>query len=312
MNTEPLISVVMPVFNCDSFIAKSVESILGQTLRDFELIIIDDCSTDKTVEFIKGYQDSRITLIQKPENSGLVASLNLGIELARGKFIARMDGDDISDSRRFEKQVAFLNSNPEVMLCGAWLQLLGTEEIIKYPADPENIKIALLDYCALAHPVIMMRKDFITTNKLYYDQGFECAEDYDLWTRAVSVGKLTNIPQVLLFYRIHDNQVTVREQYKQAKNSNLCRLRMLCYPITEISDTDIEMGELIVESKQINDVAQLQRVVNWLDRLFNHNIKAGFYPRNEFNQFVKKKKSDIIRRFYLHTHGKAVKLYAIG
>ena len=108
MTIAPTISVIMPVYNCEKYIAMSIESILNQTINDFELLIIDDASTDQTLAIITSYEDTRIKIISKPVNSGYTESLNIGLKIAKGKYIARMDGDDISFTRRFEKQLSFL------------------------------------------------------------------------------------------------------------------------------------------------------------------------------------------------------------
>ena len=120
----PKISVLMPVYNCELYVQEAIDSILNQTFIDFELLIIDDCSTDKTVEIINNYADKRIKLTTKPHNTGLTNSLNYGLSIAQGQYIARMDGDDVSVLDRFEKQVKFLDTNPDIILCGTWYQLM--------------------------------------------------------------------------------------------------------------------------------------------------------------------------------------------
>ena len=297
----PVVSVIVPVYNTESFIAEAIESILNQTYSDFELIIIDDYSTDSTREIINKYTDPRINFVSKSTHTGLVSSLNLGIALSKGEFIARMDGDDVSCLTRFEKQVNFLKANPNIALCGTWFQLLSTQEIIKYPLEPENIKIALLDYCPFGHPTVMFRRDFITVNNIRYNEEYKSAEDYELWTRIVAIGKSVNIPEPLLSYRLHENQITIKDQYNQVKNSNLCRIKMMCYPLGDLSDLDIKTSSLLVQNEKINDIIKLSEVVDWLDRLYNLNKETCFYSTNEFKKYIKNKKSVIIRRFFLNT-----------
>ena len=129
----PLVSVILPVYNCESFIHETVESILNQTYIDFELLIIDDASSDETVMKIKQFEDDRIKLIEKPENTGYTNSLNQGIKLAKGKYIARMDSDDICEPNRFEKQVKMLENRPELIVCGSAIQINGGDQVLKYP-----------------------------------------------------------------------------------------------------------------------------------------------------------------------------------
>ena len=201
----------MPVYNCQLYIREAVDSILNQTETNFEFLILDDASTDQTVSIIKSYTDSRIKLIVKPQNSGLSNSLNLGLQLAKGKYIARMDGDDISHPERFSKQITFLEANPAVVLCGSWFTLIGSERIVKVPAQHDEIKLAFLKGNSIAHSSVMIRKQSLDAFTVVYNVSKEPAEDYDLWVRLMLKGKLHNLQEVLLDYRIHGEQVTKRQ-----------------------------------------------------------------------------------------------------
>jgi glycosyltransferase involved in cell wall biosynthesis len=291
----------MPIYNCGLFIGEAIESILEQTFRDLELIIIDDSSTDNTLQVVSSFKDDRIRLIEKKENTGLISSLNLGIQMSRGAFIARMDGDDISHTTRIEKQIQFLKANPEIMLCGTWYQLLSLKEIIKLPVEPGDIKIALLDYCPLGHPTVMFRKDILAANNLSYDPDFFAAEDYELWTRMVAIGSIANIPAPLLSYRSHPNQVSAKEQLMQVKNSRRCRVRMLCYPLGVPTNSDIKASLLIVGDEKVSNFSTLVEIINWLNHLNEKNKTTAFYLQNKFEVFIKKKKSALVRTFYLNT-----------
>lgn len=217
----------MPIYNCELYVKEAIESILNQTFSDFEFLIIDDASTDKTVEIIKTYTDSRIKLIEKTSNSGYTNSLNSGLELAKGKYIARMDGDDISLPERFEKQVAFLQANPDFVLCGSWFEVIGSELVVKSPENFEAIKLALLKGNCIAHPSIMMRKQILDKLPVVYDVSKEPAEDYDLWVRLLSLGKLHNLQEVLLNYRVHNTQVSQKRKTQQIQSALESRLQML-------------------------------------------------------------------------------------
>ena len=211
----PKISVIMPVYNCDLYIREAIDSILNQTEMDFEFLILDDASTDQTVSIIKNYNDSRIQLIEKPINTGYINSLNLGIELAKGRYIARMDGDDISFPERFAKQVKFLEANQDVNVCGSWFRFMGSDSIVELQENHDAIKIALLRGNCMAHPSVMMRKQALEMFSVVYDTTKEPAEDYDLWVRLALKGKLHNLQEVLLDYRIHSNQVSKKQSDKQ-------------------------------------------------------------------------------------------------
>lgn len=209
---SPIISVVLPVYNSEKYIAEAIESILYQTYRNFEFIIIDDGSSDGTLAILQEYQgkDSRIRLISR-ENKGVVSTLNEGINLVCGEWIALMNADDIALPYRFECQLQWL-AQTDADICGSWVKLFGTadERIIKYPQTDQAIKIALLFSSPFAQPSVMMKT--VLVKQLLYDNAYDKgAEDYDLWERAAHKGwQMTNVQEVLLLYRQHTTQITKR------------------------------------------------------------------------------------------------------
>lgn len=219
----------MPVYNCELYIKEAVESILNQTFIDFEFLIIDDASTDQTLSIIKNYKDPRIKLIEKPINTGLTNSLNMGLSIAKGKYIARMDGDDISLPERFAKQVAFLDNNTDYVLCGSIYSILVTNEIINLPENNDVIKLSLLETCCIAHPSVMMRKLILDEYAIEYDLSKETAEDYDMWVRLASKGNFHNLQEVLLKYRVHSTQISQKKSIQQKKVSLDAKLDLLNY-----------------------------------------------------------------------------------
>ena len=226
----PLISVIMSVFNGESFLDEAIKSILNQTIDDFEFIIIDDMSTDKTLSIIERYQklDPRIRVIMGKEKS-LVCALNQGLDAARGKFIARMDADDIALPYRFERQLTWLEKTGSD-ITGSWIERFQNQSnhIIKARETDAAIKIEMLFYCPFKNPTVMMRTEVLKT--LRYDSSFEIAEDYDLWARAAVAGwKMTNVQEVLLRYRAHSTQITSRLPEKQVKNTMEISLRYWKY-----------------------------------------------------------------------------------
>ncbi|MDM1062248.1 glycosyltransferase [Empedobacter falsenii] len=204
----PVVSVVMSVYNAEKYLNKAIESILDQTFTDFEFIIIEDCSTDNSLKIIEDYasKDSRINLIKKLENkgtAGFIENLNIGIEKANGRYIARMDADDISSNTRFEKQINFLNDNPAIDLIGASIELIDERdqhiEIWKAIPHHNDIVKRMPKKISLYHPVIMFRKE---STKGYRNKALFC-EDYDMYFNMIFAGrKFANLNEVLLKYRI--------------------------------------------------------------------------------------------------------------
>lgn len=224
--TAPIISVALPVYNGERYLAEAIDSILAQTHVDFELIILDDGSTDASLDILRSYEkrDARIRFIYR-ENKGLVVTLNEIIDLAKGKWIARMDQDDIAMPQRFEKQLQWLEQT-NADICGSWVQFFGTSDqrILKHPCSDAAIKMTLLFGSPLAHPTVFMKTELI--KKLRYDPVWDKAEDYDLWERADRAGwKMTNIPEVLLSYRQHEAQISSATSIKQQELTQKIRYR---------------------------------------------------------------------------------------
>lgn len=212
------ISIILPAYNAERYIACSIESILSQVYENFELIIIDDGSTDRTLSIADKYakSDNRIVLISR-ENRGLAKSLNEGIRIAKGSWIARMDADDISHPQRLKEQMLFSSQN-NIDVCGTAIALFGASknQVIKYPSTDKEIKFQLSYKCPIAHPSVLMKSDLLKKH-LYREN--ECSEDYDLWCRlAIDGANFANLPTVLLSYRIHPNQISNKRTQEITKS----------------------------------------------------------------------------------------------
>lgn len=196
---KPTISVVMPAFNAENYVHEAIESVLNQDFKDFEFIIINDGSTDNTENIIKSFDDERIILISR-ENKGIVESLNEGIALAKGEYVARMDADDICFPHRFSTQLSYMKEN-QLDLCGSDIILTEDNYIRRYPVQDGDIKLMLCFDCFFAHPTVMAKSEVL--KKTPYPK--VACEDYALWCQlALQNVKMGNIPEVLLRYRIHD------------------------------------------------------------------------------------------------------------
>ncbi|MBC7487532.1 MAG: glycosyltransferase [Cytophagaceae bacterium] len=215
--SAPVLSVIMPVYNAEKYVYEAIDSLLKQTFADFELLIFDDCSTDSSREIILSFRDSRIQLSTNAVNTGYVKHLNDGLIKARGHYIARMDADDIADPDRFLLQIQYLQQHTEVAACGSWIEFIGLKQgHFNYPVDHQSIVTHLLLFGnAMAHPAVMLRKSVLTAHQLSYNASLEPAEDYDFWNRISVVGQLHNIPQVLLKYRVHEQNESVVKKAKQ-------------------------------------------------------------------------------------------------
>ena len=201
----------MPVYNGEKYLKEAVESVLEQTLSDFELIIVDDCSTDATSEIIAGFSDSRIVYLRNEKNLKISDALNRGISAAVGEYIARMDADDISMPERFEIQARFLDKNPDVSVVGCGIELFGAgiaPSFRRFSATKTDMEADLIFSSPLAHPSVMFRRSLFWKEGFYYDPEFNGMEDYDLFWRISRKHRLSSVPDILLRYRLHGGQIT--------------------------------------------------------------------------------------------------------
>ena len=207
---NPLITVLMPTFNSENYIAETLWSVFEQTCSDFEVLIMDEAgSSPETAEVISLFEDDRIRLIRNETRLGLAESLNEGIRIARGKYIARIDADDLAKEDRFELQADFLEKHDEYGLCGSRQHHFGVDNdfVHEVAIEHEDIKAALIYGCEVCHSTIMIRKDLFLSNNLFYDNTKK-AEDYELWTRAIHKFKFHNLKEVLGEYRIGADNIT--------------------------------------------------------------------------------------------------------
>lgn len=209
---KPSISVVMPVYNAAKYLHESIDSILQQTFEDFEFFIIDDASTDESVQIIESYSDKRIRFIQKPINTGYTDSLNMAIALAKGKYIARMDADDISLPTRFEMQFNYMEKHLDVLVLGTPYKVIDTDTIVQAPLSNDEAKVVAIMDVPVAHPSVLIRKEVFEKYELFYNRNAEPAEDYDLWSKVLNFGKIENLPDILLHYRNHEGQISRQKQ----------------------------------------------------------------------------------------------------
>ena len=221
----PLISVIMPAYNAEKYIGEAIESILNQTLKDFELIIINDASTDSTGNIIKSYaeKDSRIVVLVNENNLNIAGSLNRGISVAKGTFIARMDADDIALPERLEMQAKVMSENPQVAVVGNDIQLINESGVVigyrHYPTDSKSLKRVIFRYSPFAHPTVLIRAACIKEVG-DYDKTKSPSEDVDMWFRLGMKYDFKSIPKGLLKYRVFLNSTS---------NKSLRRVELLTF-----------------------------------------------------------------------------------
>jgi glycosyltransferase involved in cell wall biosynthesis len=270
----PKVSVILPVFNGNLHLSQAIGSILNQTFKNIELIIIDDGSTDDSLSIIKNYGDSRIVLLEHEKNLGLIAALNNGIDHAQSEYIARMDSDDISLPTRLEMQAHFLDQNPSIGVCGTWLQCFGDShkkwKNYTLPEHHDAIVVNLIFRNPLAHSTVMMRKALIDQYHLRYDPFYIHSEDYDFWVKFSKFTKLANFPAILLKYRLHQNRISIISQKKMELRKKVLfqiwKNLFQTYGMPYTSD-DLETHFLMSYMNQNLNREQIQKIEKWLTRI---------------------------------------------
>jgi hypothetical protein len=282
----PTISVILPVHNGEAFLADALESVFAQTFSDFELIVVDDYSTDRTPEMLAAIGDPRLRIIRSEEQRGIAGSLNHSLELCRGRYIARMDADDISMRKRFARQVAFLEAHPKVGACGTWVRMFSDSwhRDRRLEANPERMHCSLLMFNVLSDPSVMMRRELFLRHGLTYDETFQNSQDYELWTRASLLFTLGNVREVLLLYRVHPEQVGRQQRsVRLAEGERIRRahLARLGVRLTREEDTlhhAVSMGEALPIEHW------LEKAEGWLEKILEANARSRLFADDVLSQ----------------------------
>jgi glycosyltransferase involved in cell wall biosynthesis len=296
----PEITVLMPVYNASEYVRKTIDSILNQTFTDFEFLIINDGSSDDSEEIIKSYSDPRIRLVNNEKNLKLIATLNRGINLAQGKYIARMDADDICLPTRLEKQYKVMEEDPEIALCGTGIKMMGKKFFQPIViTDPERIRNVMRAFNIFFHPTVMFRKSVLIENNFRYNPDYLHAEDYQLFQLMSEKHKLINIDETLLLYRLSPGGISRVHNTDQ---------QMMTYRITTealgrigINFDRNDYADRYLSKEQINEIKnklekayhqeeqnheEVKEVLNWLWLdLCNRGSHHGLWMLKTFQSF---------------------------
>ena len=288
--SSPVISVLMPVYNTESFIAESIESILNQSFTDFELIICNDASTDSSKEIIEQYKDPRVRYFENEKNLGIVATRNKLFSLARGEFLAIMDADDISLPKRLEKQLKFLQKNPEYGVCGTWAKKIDNQSktlgYIQMPVHNDDIKVNLLFQSSFVQSTVCLRKSAL--NDLQYDPNFIVAEDYDFWERLSHKTKMYNLPKYLALYRWHESNISKKKE-ESIQNNRRTIIKRQLVKLTSLTSLELirhdQIGNLL-PSKDEDFSIFSKNAQKWFDKLVHLNKEKKLYNQNTLISFI--------------------------
>jgi glycosyltransferase involved in cell wall biosynthesis len=290
MHQLPL-SVIMPVYNGEKYLEEAISGVLTQNFTDFELLIIDDGSTDSSVKIIQSIKDSRIRLIQNDKNRGVAYTRNVGLKEAKGEFLAWMDCDDLIEPNRFEVQINCLRENPEIGICGTALQRFGEGKpyVSRKFLDPPLIKAALLFYNSLLSATTMYRMEMIRKAELTYDTRLLVAEDYDFFFEASFHFPIKNLDQVLYYYRASES--SIMKVYSE-RRQQLFDFHKIIYSkafdkmqIPHLEE-NFELHYSCASTELITTFLKLKEVFDWLIYLKNRNSELKVYEVNSFDKVL--------------------------
>ena len=286
--TTPLVSVILPVYNAAMHLKEAIDSILTQTYTNFEFLILNDGSTDNSAAIIDSYTDKRIRKINNPTNQGLIFTLNKGMAESQGKYIARMDADDISLPERFEKQVDFLEKHGEVGICSCdYFQFNDNKKwLSKSFSNHDEVLTHLLFNCSIAHPTLMLRKSVLQKQSLLYDSNYPHAEDYELWSRLVFKCSISSVNENLFMYRVHSNQITSKYHAEQIESGNKIRRNILDKCGFVFTENELRLHCLLGSSTLITTKKDLADLGEWLNKLVVQNHARKLITNTLFNRII--------------------------
>lgn len=283
------VSVVMPTYNTEvSILREAVDSILCQTLRDFEFIIVDDGSTNDSVAYLQSLQDKRIKLIRNPQNIGITKSLNIGFRAAQGKYIARMDSDDISLPIRLEKQFVFMEKHPDIIMCGSNVECFGaySERTHHRINDMERYRIsALFAYPGPYHPTIFLNHELLLRNNISYDEDLKYAQDYGIYAEISKCGQVSLLKEVLLLRRIHNRQVSSTQKEIQIRYAKITQKKLLLELLDSVTEEELDI-HYRYGAGYYKDTKLSGEMLKWVYRLMEANDRLAVYNKRKFRCYV--------------------------
>jgi glycosyltransferase involved in cell wall biosynthesis len=288
ISNPPLVSVIMTVFNTETYLSEAVNSILNQSFKDFEFIIIDDGSTDGSATLLDSLSDPRIQLLKSAENLGLIAQSNKALQLARGKYIARMDSDDISLPDRLQTQVAFLEKHKHVGLCGTYLMYFDEERSYTksiLPKTHDAIGAFYLFGNSVVHATIMFRKSILDEFQIRYPTDVRAGGDIAFLSSLYEYTRFTNIPRVFFRCRIRKSSVSRTHNHVQANIGFQVKLKFINKFLVDCSDVEKnELGQkhLSIISEEIKSKQDLKRLMEWIEFLAKKSKLNGVFQIDDY------------------------------
>ncbi len=278
-----LVSVIMSNYNTDEeSLRAAIESVLNQTYENFEFIIIDDCSTNNSVDIIESYRDSRIRLIKNKENIGLTKSLNVALKVARGEYIARMDSDDVCLPQRFEKQILFLSQNPEYIVCGTAAEFVGIWQkhnshkvIFREIPEKDEYRIRLLfgNNPNIVHVSAMFNATIMRDYNIEYNENYKYAQDYRMWVSCCEVARCANLEDVLMQITVREGTISTSKKEEQEE----CVIRIIQEQLDKLHIC-LDEESVVIHLGLLNQRKEYTlNIKNWIKKIISQNKIYNIY-----------------------------------
>jgi glycosyltransferase involved in cell wall biosynthesis len=285
------VSVVMPCYNSGKFVSCAIESILNQTFADFELIIIDDGSTDNTVLEITKHKDDRIRFYSLKENKGNYFARNMGLCFANGKYVCVMDADDLSSVKRLAIQCDYMNSHPNIGAIGSQGELIDEKGIllnkkfVRPLVSPAQLKIFLLMDNYILHPSLMIRSGLLKKHQLFYNEKYRYASDFDFVSRCAGLFPVRNIHNNLIMYRVHGTQISTKNRVWQTEYADQIRLSRLKAFKIRLTENEKKIYLSMMKRLTLSSVNELQKGMILFNKLLSNNFKLKIYNHKLLYEF---------------------------
>lgn len=277
------LSIIMPLYNSGKFVAGAVESLLGQSYGDFELIIVNDGSTDGSMDVLSQFKDPRILILQNPSNQGIVYSRNKGLEVATGAYIAPFDSDDVAMPEKFKLQIDFLKKNPRFGMIGSWVKMIDEDGNLlkkrwRLNAKPEQIPAILLFRNYFVQSAVVMRREAIP--KGGYRKGFDLVEDWMMWYEIAAKYSVWNLPEYLVKYRVHSQGNSQKDEELMHRKDRMIYETLFLKLGIQPNDEDFECYRLIKNQQPIIH-GKLKEIGGFLNRIAEENSRSGAYDQQQ-------------------------------
>jgi glycosyltransferase involved in cell wall biosynthesis len=275
---DPVVTILMPAYNCENYIGQAIKAILRQTFNDFEFIIINDGSTDNTKHVIQLHDDERIRYYENETNCGIIKTLNRGLDIAKGKYILRTDADDIAVDNMVFLLADFMESHNGYIVCGGQMKLIGSEKIFSYPEQNDALKVYTLNACPFSHSTVIFRKSVLDKKNIRYEELFKDGEDHGLWATLLPLGKFHNLKKITLFYRESASQITAGNTYD--KNYNETQDKIFSFQAKEyfeLNPEDTKLYVKLIKAKKKVSLKELDQIGKVMVYVLRQNKSRGLF-----------------------------------